>query len=64
MAYGDFKDLPRRTASDKILCDKAYNIAKYPKYGGYQGGLPSMFYKFFDKKLPSGGVKCENMSNN
>ena len=32
MAYGDFKDLPRRTAFDKILQDKAFNIAKNPKY--------------------------------
>ena len=50
MAYGDFKDLARRTASDKILRDKAFNIAKNPKYDGYQRGLASMVYKFFDKK--------------
>ena len=50
MAYGDFKYLTRRTASDKILCDKAFNIAKSPKYGEYQRGLDSMVYKFFDKK--------------
>ena len=42
MAYGDFKDLKRRTASDKILRDKAFNIAKYPKYDVYQRGLASM----------------------
>ena len=36
MAYGDFKDLARRTASDKVLRDKAFNIAKNPKYDGYQ----------------------------
>ena len=36
MAYGDFKDIKRRTASDKILTDKAFNIAKNPKYAGYQ----------------------------
>ena len=36
MAYGDFKDLTRRTASDKMLSDKAFNIAKNPKYDGYQ----------------------------
>ena len=52
MAHGDFKDLARRTASDKVLGDKAFNIAKSPKYGGYQRGLPSMVYKFFDKKSP------------
>ena len=51
MVYGDFKDLKRRTASDKILRDKAFNIAKNPKYDGYQRGLASMVYKFFDKKL-------------
>ena len=39
MAYGDFKELTRRTASDKILRDKAFNIAKNPKYGGYQRRL-------------------------
>ena len=50
MAYGDFKDLPRRTASDKILCDKVVNIAKNPKYNGYQRSLASMVYKFYDKK--------------
>ena len=50
MAYGDFKDLKRRTASDKILRDKAFNIAKNPKYDGYQRGLAYMVYKFFDKK--------------
>ena len=49
MAYGDFKDLKRRTASDKILRDKAFNIAKNPKYDGYQRGLASMFYKFLIK---------------
>ena len=56
MAYGDFKDLARRTASDKILRDKAFNIAKNPKYDGYQRGLASMVYKFFDKKLKGSGV--------
>ena len=50
MAFGDFKDLKRRTVSDKILRDKAFNIAKNPKYDGYQRGLASMVYKFFDKK--------------
>ena len=57
MAYGDFKDLARRTASDKILRDKAFNIAKNPKYDGYQRGLASMFYKFFDKKSASSDIK-------
>ena len=42
MAYRDFKDLARRTASDKILKDKAFNIVKNSKYGRYQRGLASM----------------------
>ena len=50
MAYGDFKSLARRTASDKLLRDKAFDIAKNPKHNGYQRGLASMVSKFFDKK--------------
>ena len=56
MAYGDLKDLARRTAPDKILRGKAFNIAKNPKYDGYQRGLASTVYKFFDKKCSGGGV--------
>ena len=48
------KDLTKRTASDKILCGKAFNIAKNPKYNGYQRGLPSTVYKFSDKKTSGG----------
>ena len=50
MAYGDFKYLTRRTVSNKIFRDKAFNIVKNPKYDGYERGLASMVYKFFDKK--------------
>ena len=46
MAYGDFKDLPRRTASDKVLHDKVFNISKKTKHDGYQRGLASMVYNF------------------
>ena len=63
MAYLDFKDLARRKTSDKILCDKAFNITKNSKYDGYQCGLASMVYKFFDKKTAGGGIKNENMSD-
>ena len=56
MTYGHFKDLKRRTASDKILRDKAFNIAKNPKYDGHQRGLASMIYKFFDKVSKGSGV--------
>ena len=51
MAYGDSKDLIRRTAPDKILRDKAFNITKNSKYDGYQRGLVSMVHNFFDKKI-------------
>ena len=48
--HGDSKDLARRTASNKIVCDKAFNIVKNLKCDGYQRGLTWMDYKFFDKK--------------
>ena len=57
MAYGDFEDLTRRTALDKILRDKAFNIAKNPKFDGYQCKLASLVYKFFDKKTSGSGIK-------
>ena len=56
MADGDFKYIARRTASDKVLRDKAFNIAKNPKYDGYQRGLASMVYKLFDEKRKGSGV--------
>ena len=59
MAYGDFKDLKKRTQSDKVLEDKALAIASNPKYDGYQRGLASMVYKFFDKKSKGSGIKNE-----
>ena len=44
MAYGDFKDLPRRTASHKFLSDKTFNIGKNPKYSVYQCKFASLVY--------------------
>ena len=62
MAYGDFKDLKKRAFSDKVFRDKAFKIAKNPKYDGYQRGLASMVYIFFDKKSEGSGiVNKENM---
>ena len=51
MAFERSKDLPKRTLSDKGLRDKAFKIASDPKYDGYQRGLASMVYRFFDKSL-------------
>ena len=67
MAYGDFKDLLRRTTSDKVLHDITFNIAENPKYEGYQLGLASVIYKSFDKKssganTSGGAVTGENKS--
>ena len=56
MAYGDLKDLTKRTAADKVLRDKAFNIAKDLKCYRYQRGVASMIYKFFDKKTKGSGV--------
>ena len=75
MVHRDFIDLPRRTASDKVLRDEAFNIAKYPKYDGYQRGLASMDDKksvsiarseilaTWDKSASGGGFKNGNMPN-
>ena len=52
-AYSDSKDLIKRTVADKILKNKAFDIAKDPKYDGYQRRLASMVYKFFDSKVAS-----------
>ena len=53
MTYGKSKDLVKRTQSDKVLKNKAFEIASDPKHDSYQRGLPSMVYKFFDKKFSS-----------
>ena len=56
MTYGKSKDLVKRTQSDKVLKDKAFKIASYPKYDGYVTGLASMVYNFFDKKCKGSGI--------
>ena len=56
VAYGKSKDLVKRTQSDKVLRDKAFKIASDPIYDGYQRGLASMVYKFFDKKSKGSGI--------
>ena len=63
MGYRGFKYLPRRTASDKILRDKAFNIVKNLKYDGYQRNIASMVYILFDKKISGSWVKNEIISN-
>ena len=59
-AYSDSKDLTKRTVADKILRNRAFNIAKDPKYDGYQRGLASMVDKVFDKKSAGSGAKQAN----
>ena len=59
MAYGKSKDLAKRTQSDRILRDKVFKIASDPKYNGYQRGLTSMVYKFFDKTSSKKGFATE-----
>ena len=56
-AYSDTKDLAKRTKSDKVLKDKAFEIANNPKCDRYQRGLASMIYKFFDNKSKGAGIK-------
>ena len=63
MAYRHFKDLGKRTASDKVLRGKAFKSASNPKYEKYQRGLTSMVYNFFDKKSTGRGIKNEITQN-
>ena len=62
-AYADHKDLINRTEADKVLRDKAYDIASNPKYDGYQRGLASMVYNFFDKKSTAESSSLERMGS-
>ena len=57
MDYGDFKDLNRRTFADKVLRDKAFDVAKNPKYDRYQRRIASMVDKLFDKRTSGSGIK-------
>ena len=60
MVYGKYKDLKKSTESDKVLRDKAFKIVtkiQNPNYDGYQRGLASMVFKFFDKKSNGSGIK-------
>ena len=61
--YGDFQDLVKRTALDKVLRIKTFKFESNPKYGGYQRGLASIVYKFFDKKSAGSGMKNEITQN-
>ena len=60
-AYADHKDLINRTEADKVLRNKAYDIASNPEYDGYQRGLASMVDKFFDKKLTGSGIASSSI---
>ena len=59
MVYGDFKNLPRKTAADKVLqtaadkllCDEAFDIAKTSRYDGYQRGYQSFLIKILQVVL-------------
>ena len=64
MAYGDFKDLPRRTVADNALCDKAFNIAKNKTFYGYQHRIASMVYIYFFEKTFSGSGFTKNKLKN
>ena len=59
MAYGKSNDLAKKTQSDKVLTDKAFKIVSDPKYEGYQRGLASIFYNFFDRKSSGSGIDVE-----
>ena len=62
MAYRDLRDLAKGTAADKVLRDIAFKIARDQKYNGYQRGLASIIYKFFDKKSQGSGRPLSSAS--
>ena len=62
-AYADHKDLINRTEADKVLRDKAYDVASNPEYDGYQRGLASMVYKLFDQKSTAEPSSLERMGS-
>ena len=60
VAYSDSKDLAKRNISDKVLKERAYEIARNPKYDRYQRALASMVYKFFwQKSKTKNKIKCK-----
>ena len=63
MAFKDIKDLPRRTTSDEELRDKSFNIARDPKYDGYQRWLAWFVDNVFDKNISGDAAKSETMPN-
>ena len=63
MAYCKCKDFTTRTESDKVLRDKAFKVASNPEYDGYQRGLTSMVYNFFDKRSAGSGIKSTSNCN-
>ena len=63
MGYNKYKDLVGRTQLDIVLKNKAFKIASNPKYNGYERGLASMVYKFFDKKSKGSGLKNKELVN-
>ena len=63
MAYNKFKDLEKRTQSNIVLKNKAFKVASNPKYNGYERGLASMVYNFFNSKSKGAGIKNEIKEN-
>ena len=63
MAHGDFKDLTKITAVDKVLRDEAFKIAKNPTYDGYRRELAPMVYNIFDRETHGETVKNKNIAN-
>ena len=57
MAYEEYKDSTKRTESDEVSRDEAFKIASDPKCNGYERGLASLIYKFFEKKIKGSGIK-------
>ena len=62
MAYGNVTDLTRKTAPDKILHHKAFNLLKVPNMMNIKVNLLKWFKKFLIKRFSGSGIKNENIS--
>ena len=61
-AYAKYKDRLNRKKSDVILKNKALKIAMNPKINGYQRGLASMFYKFFNERTKGSSINNKKLA--
>ena len=63
-SYAKYKDRLNRKQSDIVLKNKALKITTDPRFNGYQRGLASMVYKFFNERTKGSGINLKANSLN